>query len=126
MTVRAGAVISGLNRHGFGVLLCHRLIDFGYVLVGEFLDFILGATFVVFGNFLFLDQLLECLVGFAPQVANRNFRVLALAPGNLGQVAPPFFRKRRHGYANIVAPGYGIEAKRSEENTYELKSLMRT
>src|SRR3546814_3235140 len=54
MTVRPGAVISGLNRHDFGVFLCHQLIDFGYVLVGEFLDFILGATFVVFGNFLFL------------------------------------------------------------------------
>src|SRR3546814_6292730 len=55
--------------------------------------------------------LFRSLVGFAPQVANRNFRVLALAPGNLGQVAPPFFRKRRHGYANIVAHGYGIGAK---------------
>src|SRR3546814_5799476 len=57
--------------------LCDKLVDFSDMLIGQLLDFVLHAAFVVFGDFLVLDQLLERVVGVAAQIAHGNLGVFA-------------------------------------------------
>src|SRR3546814_11272373 len=67
------------------------------MLIGQLLDFVLHAAFVVFGDFLVLDQLLERVVGVAAQIAHGNLGVFAFGADHFGQVTPPLFGERRHG-----------------------------
>jgi hypothetical protein len=52
--------------------------------VGELLDLGLGATLVVLGDLLVLQQFLDLLVGIAADVADRDLGVLAFAVHVLG------------------------------------------
>src|SRR5438034_11241128 len=47
------------NRHQLCFFCCDHLVDFGDVFVGEPLNFVLRAAFLVFGHGLALQQFLE-------------------------------------------------------------------
>src|SRR3546814_2393218 len=79
------------------------------MLIGQLLDFVLHAAFVVFGDFLVLDQLLERVVGVAAQIAHGNLGVFAFGADHFGQVTPPLFGERRHGNTDVVAHGDRVQ-----------------
>src|SRR5690606_684065 len=75
------------DRHQFLFLALDHLVDVLDRLVGDLLDLVLGAAHVVLGDLLFLQQVLDLLVGVAAHVADGDLGILALAGDDLGQVA---------------------------------------
>src|SRR5690606_17725485 len=74
------------DRHQFLFLRLDHLVDVLDRLVGDLLDLVLGAAHVVLGDLLFLQQVLDLLVGVAADVADRDLGVLAFAGHDLGQL----------------------------------------
>src|SRR5258706_388015 len=58
------------NRHQLGLFCRDHLVDFGDVFVGELLDLVLRAPFLVFGHGLAFQQFLERVIGVATRVAH--------------------------------------------------------
>src|SRR5690606_29201211 len=63
------------------------------------------------GDFLILDQTLECVISFTTQIAYGHLGFLALGTYHLGEVTPPFFRQWRHGDTNALTHGYWVQTE---------------
>jgi len=78
--------------------------------VGEFLDLGVGALFVVGGDQLVLGGLLDGLVAFAADVADRRFVVFDRPRQQLDRILAALFRHRRNGHPDDFAVVHGVEA----------------
>jgi len=67
-----------LDRHQVSFLDLQYFVDLRNVPIRQFLDLILGAAFLILGNLLLLQQVLEVIVGIAAHIAYRHPRVSRL------------------------------------------------
>src|SRR5690606_34881490 len=95
--------------HDLPLLHVEHAIDLDDEAVGELLDLVDGAPLVVFRDLLVLDELLQVLVGVAPQVADGDLGLLAFMPDDLDELAPALLGERRHRHADEVAAGRRIQ-----------------
>src|SRR5690606_23418611 len=99
------------DRHQFLFLGLDHVIDILDRLVGDLLDVVLGTTHVVLGDLLFLQQVLDLLVGVAADVAHGDLGVLALAGDDLGQLAAALLGQRGEVQADGGAGGVRGQAQ---------------
>src|SRR5690606_442595 len=99
------------DRHQFLFLGLDHLVDVLDRLVGDLLDLVLGAAHVVLADLLFLQQVLDLLVGVAADVADGDLGVLALAGHDLGQLTAALLGQRRQVQADGGAGGVGGQAQ---------------
>src|SRR5664280_2846800 len=89
--------------HDLGFLRRGEAIDFADRAVGEALQVVERAALFVLGNLLVLAQASGMVVGVAAQVADRDLRVFARVPHDLGQLAPTLLGEGRHRHAQQIA-----------------------
>src|SRR5690606_35473912 len=82
------------DRHQFLLLGLDHVIDIIDRLVADILNIVLGMTHVVLGDLLFLQQVVDLLVGVAADVAHGDLGVLALAGDDLAQLAAELLGER--------------------------------
>src|SRR5690606_8069593 len=99
------------DRHQFLFLALDHLVHVLDRLVGDLLDLVLGAAHVVLGDLLFLQQVLDLLVGVAAHVADGDLGILALAGDDLGQVAATLLGQGREVQADGGAGGVRGQAQ---------------
>src|SRR5690242_5279120 len=109
--MRAGAGWAGKARAASSdaqqlvfLVLDHR-VDVLDEAIGQLLDLVVGLALFVFGDLLFLEQILDLLQGVAADVADGDLGVLALVAHVLGQLAAALFGERRHVEADHRAGG---------------------
>src|SRR6186713_2892919 len=71
--------------------------------VGEPLQLVERAALLVLGDLLVLGQALGMVVGVAPEVTDRDLRLLRGMADDLGQFLPPLLGQRRHRHPEQVA-----------------------
>src|SRR6266508_992409 len=106
-----GDAARSLDRQQIRFLALEHLVDLGDVSVGELLHIDLRMSLIVLRDFVILEQFLQVFVRVAPDIANRDTRVLSLVANHLDQFLAPIFRERRHRHPDQVAGGCGIETE---------------
>src|SRR5204862_5800382 len=89
------------NGHQLCLFCGDHLVDFGDVPVGELLDLVLRAPFLVFGHGLVFQQFLERMIGVAARVAHSDLGILSLVLDYLDQIAAAFLRESGIGTRTI-------------------------
>lgn len=71
----------------------------------------LRTLLLIFRGQFVLDQFFHCIIGVPAQISNRHLGVFALAANHLGQLLASLFGHGRHGHADQVTHGSGVETQ---------------
>src|SRR5579864_788781 len=91
------------DRHQVDFFRLQEAVDLGDEVIGQPLQVIVRAPFLVFRALLVLEQLLQMFVRVAPHVAHGDLRRFRLLVHDLGQFLPAFLCERGHRDADHLA-----------------------